>query len=66
MLGDVRISRETALVDIYAGLRRIGYTKFGAIRAIRALGVSLGDAKQAADVVEALPRPALKCNSPAA
>lgn len=43
------LTREIAVFDTYAGLRRIGYTWLGALRALRTLGISLREAKQAAD-----------------
>lgn len=47
--------RELAVFDSYVGLRRIGYTYIGALRALRTLGLSLAEAKAAADRAEAKP-----------
>lgn len=40
----VRIDPDIAIFDIYAGLRKVGYTEFGALRAMRAAGISLAAA----------------------
>jgi hypothetical protein len=44
------LSRDTAVYDIYVGLLRIGYTRLGAIRAMRLAGMSLFDGKRAMDI----------------
>lgn len=44
--------RARTLVDVYAALRAVGYTRLGAIRALRTLGVSLADARTAAETSE--------------
>jgi hypothetical protein len=41
--------REGAVYDSYVGLRTLGYTVIGALRALRVLGLSLAEAKAAAD-----------------
>ena len=44
--------RDTAVFDTYAGLRTLGYTYIGALRALRTLGLSLAEAKAQADRYE--------------
>jgi len=43
---------DAAVHDTYAGLRRMGYTRLSAIRTLRTVGVSFGDAKRASDRYE--------------
>jgi hypothetical protein len=46
------VNRDTALTDVYLGLRRIGYTRIGALKALRLLGVSLADGVRVSRDVE--------------
>ena len=46
---NANLNRDTVLFDTYAGLRALGYTWLGAIRALRTLGISLAEAKAAHD-----------------
>lgn len=46
--------RQQAIFDAYAGLRRIGYTREGAINALHSIGVTATDVVRATDRYEGL------------